>query len=329
MHTRCLGIAAIVFVLAADRCWAQADDAEKEVTKQTTRQISSAIVGRVTATEGSAPGAVAVWSTTSYNWISIRNGSSSGFGVTPGAVAPPDFSVRLFQQIIGADTRVGPFVLGLSGAFSHTGGDQAGFATPPGFSTGSTDLTGHSFSVSPYAAFVLDQYFFFTGLVGYTRGTSSVTTGASMFSFPGLPPTTFPGSDIDSNADTFFTDVAGNVVYPIPDTPITLGGRAGYRYQYSWVHQDNAPSTGFGNNTYYAAVEGRYSIDAWVPYVRAQYEYYQPLSGPFGNPNAVFLLAGIDYHVTPTFTAGLHYMNQLGNPSIRNHQLALNMRLLF
>ena len=231
MHTRCLGIAAIVFVLAADRCWAQADDAEKEVTKQTTRQISSAIVGRVTATEGSAPGAVAVWSTTSYNWISIRNGSSSGFGVTPGAVAPPDFSVRLFQQIIGADTRVGPFVLGLSGAFSHTGGDQAGFATPPGFSTGSTDLTGHSFSVSPYAAFVLDQYFFFTGLVGYTRGTSSVTTGASMFSFPGLPPTTFPGSDIDSNADTFFTDVAGNVVYPIPDTPITLGGRAGYRYQ--------------------------------------------------------------------------------------------------
>src|SRR5690349_17603779 len=282
MHARCFGTAAILLVMAAGQCWAQADDAEKEVTKQTTRQISSAVVGRVTATEGSPEGAVAVWSTTSYNWISIRSGSSSGLGVTPGAVAPPDFSVRLFQQIIGADTRIGPFVLGLSGAFSHTGGDQDSVATIPGFSGGSTSLTGHSFSISPYAAFVLDQNFFFTGLVGYTRGNSSVTTGASMFNSPGLPPTTFPGSDIHSNSDTFFTDVAANVIYPIPDTPITLGGRAGYRYQYSWAHQDNALSAGFGSNTYYAAVEGRYSIDAWVPYVRAQYEYYQPLGGPIG-----------------------------------------------
>ena len=116
-------------IIATSKAWAQAEDAEKEVTKQTTRQISNAVVGRVTAAETVGEGAINAWSTSSYNWISIRSSAPSGLGVTPGAVVPsapnPNFGVGLFQQILGADTHIDRFVLGGSGAFSYTSANRA------------------------------------------------------------------------------------------------------------------------------------------------------------------------------------------------------------
>jgi len=321
------------------KAWAQAEDAEKEVTKQTTRQISTAVVGRVTAAETVGEGAINAWSTSSYNWISIRSSAPSGLGVTPGTVVPsaPNFGVGLFQQILGADTHIDRFVLGGSGAFSYTSANQGGI-TSDNFTTGSTKLTGASFSFSPYAAFLLNRNVFFTGLLGYTRGLSWLSTGPSSLTEPGIPPFSGPMTSTNSSStvDTFFTDVAVNGLYDVPDTPLTLGARLGWRYQYSWSHVDAdtgfaGGGSSFGSNTYYAAVEARYAIEAFIPYVRVQYEYAQPLSnpGPNQNNNALFLLAGFDYRVSPTFTAGLHFMTQEDNPSIRNRQLALNMRLVF
>lgn len=316
------------------------DEAEKEVTKQTTRQVSDAVDRRITATEGVAPGTINLWSTTSYNRIDIGSvGGSTSLGVTPGSVAPslPEFGINLYQAIIGADTRLGPVLLGASSALSLVRGNQ-GSTVSGGLTTGSTNLSGDSFTISPYAAVILTDNLFVTGLVGYTYGENTTSTGSSVFTFPGvlplIPPSTtvLPGLHAYSNADTFFTDIAANASYPIPDTPVTLGGRGGYRYQYTWSHLgNNGGSSGFGSHTLYLAGEGRYRIDAFTPYIRVQYEYNDPLGArqPGEQNNALFLIAGIDYAVTPQFTAGIQFMDQEVTKGITNRQVALNLRARF
>jgi len=333
------------------------DDAEKEVTKQTTRQISSAIVSRVGSIDAATPSnAINFWSTTSYNSITVRLGQTNIAGATPGTVSSiriPDFSLNLFEELVGVDTRRGQFVFGVSEAIAYTDGSQGGtsistpsssstlggitFTTPSSsFTQGSTQLRGVSFTTSPYAAFVLNQYAFLTAVAGYTYGANWMKTGDMTQTTAAAPPfipkmtTTTRGSTTTSSTDTLFADLSANGIYQIPDTQWTVSGRAGGRYYYGWTSTNvsGSSSNGAGGAALYTAIEARYAIDAITPYVRAQYEYGIAINGGKNN-STVFLGAGVDYVFTPKLVAGLDFMVQQGDPSIQNWQIALNIRARF
>ena len=333
--------AALILAASGGLALAQ-DEAEKEVTKQTTRQISSAVIGRVFTEESEATAApFNVWSTSSYNSITVHvPGVGNVSGTTPGSVAaPPNFQVNLYEEVLGIDTRRGPFVLGASVAASYTDAGQGGFQQnfPFGSTTvGSTNLEGGSWTFSPYAAYVLNRNIFFAGVLGYTYGANWARTGSSTTNLAAFPPfvpamtITQPGAKSSSSSNTLFTDISANGIYPVPGTALSLSGRVGTRYYYGWTSSNTGPSTGAGAIALYTAIEARYTIESLQPYARVQYEYTIPV-GPGGSikTNDVFLGAGVDYVFSKSLVAGLDFMIQQGEPAVQNWQLALNIRATF
>jgi hypothetical protein len=332
------------------------DDAEKEVTKQTTRQVSGAIIGRVGTLEAGPENQMfSVWSTSSYNSLTVKStGPSANIaGVNPGSTfSVPDSHVNLFQEIVGFDARFNQVIAGVSTALSYTNSSQGGVTSSSPFgsiTTGSNTSNGYSWTLSPYVAYVLNQNIFLAGVVGYTYGQDWAKSGGTStpaINFGGftMPAMTFPGIKSNLHQSTLFTDVSVNGIYPVANTGLTISGRVGWRYYYSWSESNvsglpgNAGSGSTGNigsfnagaNTIYTAVEGRYTFNNLQPYVRAQYEYSIPTCGSgCRDTNNVLLGAGMDVLINPSWTVGGDFVAQLADPNVTNWQIALNIRYKF
>src|SRR5262249_36935070 len=153
-------LAAAVAALIGSAGWehrAKAQSAEEEVARQTARLISDAIGRRVQEDVGVVYAAPpeqeaappeellnTVWATATYNRIE--------FDDAPGGI-------DIFLGTIGYDHKFGSFIPGIS-------------VTGSGFDVDDVDASGQGATVSPYAAYVFNDYFFVHGLVGFSVGSS-------------------------------------------------------------------------------------------------------------------------------------------------------------
>jgi hypothetical protein len=122
------------------------------------------------------------------------------------------------------------------------------------------------------------------------------------------------------------------VSVPIGNTGISIGGRAGYRYEYRWAMTNNAE--GFGLGTVYLGAGASWQLGRLQPFARVQWEYANPTTD-FRSWNgkvlrdAVYLVGVLDYRLTDSLAAGLQAMTQEANPTVTNRQAELLLRYYF
>lgn len=208
-----------------------------------------------------------------------------------------DFDLTIFQLIAGVDKRFGDWIVGGSGAYSLSNIDTPGTQRTNGF------------SLSPYLAYVFSDNFFLNGIAGYVRSDPN-------------------GSDFDSNG--MFTEWALNALYPVGN--LILKGKVGYRFTYNDI--EDVEGT-FGNsyaNTAIVGTEVSYIIGPFVPYVRLQYEHFEPKHGDpkdFVDQDTMYSYFGTSYEVTEALAVGAAFSSEFFNSKTDNYGGILELRAQF
>lgn len=261
-------LAAAVAVLIGAAGWqhrAKAQSAEEEVARQTARLISEAIGRRVQedvavvyapppVEEEAAPSEEllnTVWATATYNRIE--------FDDAPGGI-------DIFLGTLGYDHKFGSFIPGIS-------------VTGSGFDLDDIDASGQSATISPYAAYIVNDYFFVHALVGFSLGSSE-----------------FLG--IDSDSLGIFTEEDANLVFK--EGNWRLSGKAGHRFTWNEFDSDIGPSEDSTAHTLLAGAKVGYQIDMVTPYGGAQYEHLFPEDGD--EDDFLYLYAGLAVQATDRFS---------------------------
>jgi hypothetical protein len=292
-----ISLAAAAFALLAGSFgWqgsAQAQSSEEEVARQTARLISDAIGRRVgedvgvtyapvKVEEEAAPPSEdllnTVWATATYNRIEIDDG--------PGGI-------DIFLGTVGYDRRFGSFVPGVSvtGAIADV-----------------DDISGSSgtATVSPYAAYIFNDYFFVHGIVGFSFGDSDI-------------------GGFDSESFGIFTEEDANVVYKTGNW--RLGGKAGHRFTYNEFDPDGGPSDDATAHTLLAGAKVGYQVDIVTPYVGTQYEHLFPEEGE--EDDFLYLYAGAAVDVTNTFSMDFTGQAEVVNENTSSYSGTIQGRFKF
>jgi len=214
----------------------------------------------------------------------------------------------------GIDKRLGGFYAGASAGYARTESDF--FELESG-----TDNA----SFSPYAAYLINDNVFVTGIAGYAREEFDDDDDRSLFNF-------------DPSANAAFTDLSVTGVLPLSQWVVT--GRAGHRFAYTklvdipsvFVIDDVEIPVEIDDdsfvNTLYVSGEVGYRIERFLPYFRTIYEHLIPEEGD--NSELVFVVVGATYDVSDTVSAGLSYQTELNHLDTSNfHQAVLDVRLRF
>lgn len=174
-------------------------------------------------------------------------------------------------------------------------------------------------SFSPYAAYLINDNVFVTGIAGYARAETEQTF-------------TFFDEVFDSDfaTDTAFTDLSVTGVLPLSQWVLT--GRAGHRFAYTKLDDDSFDADFFDDdffvNTLYVTGEVGYRIERFLPYFRAIYEPIIPEEGR--TRQLVFVGVGATYDFSDAFSAGLSYQTELNHLDTSNyHQAVLDIRFRF
>jgi len=261
-------LAAAVAALIGSVGWehrAKAQSAEEEVARQTARLISDAIGRRVQEDVGVvyAPPAVegetapseellnTVWATATYNRIEFDN--------APGGI-------DIFLGTAGYDHKFGSFIPGIS-------------VTGSGFEVDDIDASGQSATVSPYAAYVFNDFFFVHALVGFSLGSSE---------FVGL----------DSDTFGIFTEEDANLVFK--EGNWRFSGKAGHRFAWNEFDPDIGSSEHSTAHTLLAGAKVGYQIDIVTPYAGTQYEHLFPEHGD--EDDFLYLYTGLVVQATDRFS---------------------------
>lgn len=300
-------MAGIATFVVGDR-HALAADAVDETVKQTSRQIADAIARRlgtqvqqstIAAGVGGGPGvdqtSGSLWFTTSYHDIDT---------VVKGG---PDGDLDIYEAIVGGDIKLGRFVLGASASLAHAVADGLSATAGGGISPKSINVD--TYTISPYASFLLTDHLYPLAIAGYSRSEIS---------------------DTKVNADTFFTDLSmnyGNVVQSW-----VIRSKAGWRFNHN-----NLNDTGVGGDDtteshfLYGAVLGGYVINEFIPYVMAQYEYDASHQDPGVNTDRhyLYLTAGVDIQPTQSVSFGFAVQIETINDDSNNVGGIMNLRIRF
>jgi len=225
-----------------------------------------------------------------------------------------DANIDIYQFVGGIDKRLGSFYAGASAGYARTEPDFFGLES-------GTDNA----SFSPYAAYLINDNVFVTGIAGYAREEFDDDDDRSLF-------------NIDPSADTAFTDLSVTGVLPLSQWVVT--GRAGHRFAYTklvdvpsvFVIDDFEIPVAIDDdsfvNTLYVTGEVGYRIERFLPYFRTIYEHLIPDEGD--NSELVFVGVGATYDVSDTVSAGLSYQTELNHLDTSNfHQAVLDVRLRF
>jgi len=274
---------------------ARAQNATEEVVRQTSRQVSDAIsrrVGEVSAdtvqvqAQDKRPQGEqaqnSIWFQQSFDRITPDD--TSGF----------DYEVDIYQSVLGGDQRFGRFLAGASGGFARAtvssnigqrtaaafgaAGLGAGTATAQNL-TSSFGGDSNTFSISPYAAYIIDDRFFLMGLASYQRGQPD-------------------GTAVNSN--TLLADISANARGAIGRWFIE--GRAGYRYAHTWFASANNNDDDQDTHTPYVNLKGGYDAGMFKPFASFGFEHEFSSGGAFGTTTAGGAGSGLPAG-TPSFTS--------------------------
>ncbi|HLF98125.1 MAG TPA: autotransporter domain-containing protein [Methylococcaceae bacterium] len=290
------GTALLVSLCANQNSWAsnEADEARKEVARQVARQISATVNKGVkdALSEGED-----------------RSGGGSGDPMSRRGIntyASPTFTglevvdagvdTEIYQMVAGGDTRRGNFIFGASGSYSRA--DVNG----PSFAGGLLDFGINTYSITPYATYLVNRNLFVTAIAGYNR-------------------TQIEQSQNDGNG--LFTDISIGYLQPIGNYVMT--GKLGHRFSYFAAENSQGTASDIANaggvardddnweNTYYISGDISYKWGNFTPRVEGRWEHLDPEDTPSGadDIDSAFLTAGIDYDVQDAVTVGLTYTTEL------------------
>jgi Autotransporter beta-domain len=293
------------------------DEVEKKIREEVSRRVSDAVANRigeqlvtgdVPATE--SPLANSAWITTSYSSITSDDSSMV-------EDAGAKFQTDLVNVTFGADHRFGESLfVGLSGAYAAADGK---FELDD-FDDFDTDLESDSYTISPYAAYVLHPNFFVSGLFSYTY--SDAQSDADFF------------GETDSDSQTFSTELAANTVGTIDN--FVLKGKAGWRFNYTELLDSEGP--GDDDVHSHALVlngEVGYDFDVIVPYLGVQYEKVFPEDSfngeeiKTGDTDFLFLALGARGNVGEAMQVGASVRTELLNDETNQIGGAAEFRLRF
>jgi len=212
----------------------------------------------------------------------------------------------IYQVTGGLDKQLGDWFFGLSTTYAYTETEIGGF--------GSQSDT-HTVTVTPYAAYVINNNFFISALTGYSysRGEPDVS-----------------GINADTDTDEYTSELDLNGLQVIGDW--TLNGKAGLRYSHTDRYFDNGTPIADNdqdNWTYLVDAQVTYSFERFIPGLRmsagALYEYTETEDGE--DDGVLYMGTGIDYYVSKSFTVGMNYSHDVNNEDIDINSVGFNLRL--
>lgn len=242
-----------------------------------------------------------VWNT--FSWSRLSNDGNYLGNV--------EFDTDIFENTMGFDKKWNDFLFGaaITYAYSNTNDINFGF--------GHFDAQNHSITVTPFIAYVINKYFFVSGLssYGYARDNANSTFGTGK----------------ESDQDNYVSELNLNGFRVFDSWYIK--GKIGARYQHSYTKGradvgSILSSADADNWTYLADSEFGYSITKDLrAYSGILYEYQNPKPN-LGQPDSVFYYnMGVDYVLSKVFTMGLKAQTDLSNEYVDLTTVALNMRL--
>jgi len=287
------------------------DEVEKKIREEVSRRVSDAVSNRIGDRLDGGPNTDnsltnSAWLTASYNSLeSDHQGLLEHAGLR--------FQSDVVNTTFGADHRFGDSIfLGLSGSYTHAGTDS--HLIGGGFKTESDN---DSYTVSPYAAYVLDPHFFISGLFSYTYSDAE-----SRNDFSGKT---------NANSETLATELAANPVFNFGNW--LLKGKAGWRFNYTkLLDEEGGGDDDLDSNTAVVNAEIGYRFDRIIPYFQAQYEHVWPekfhgVHQP--DPNYVFLTAGFRAAITDDISAGASVKAEVANRETNQIGASAEFRLRF
>lgn len=275
---------------------------------ETVRQFSESITHNITQSarreaEGGGPEElINGWVSPSYTNLHSHSDFNDGlFDIDT------DIDTDIYQVVGGADKRLGSFYVGASAGYAR---DETQVSTRVSFDKfvfdDEFDFGAHNPSFSPYAAYLINENFFVTGIAGYSRAEND---------------------DSPFDADSAFTDLSVTGLLAVNQWVVT--GRFGHRFAYSVF--DDLPSfidDDIFANTLYVTGEVGYRIARWLPYFRTNYEHIIPEEGD--DTDLVFVGVGATYDFSDVFSAGLAYNSEVNHLDDFNyHRAVLDIRFRF
>ncbi|WP_374650615.1 autotransporter outer membrane beta-barrel domain-containing protein [Dongia sp.] len=283
-----LALMATVFCGTAVTLARADDEIEKKIRDEVSRRVTDAISKRigddVTSDMEGMPDTGytnSVWLTPSY--ANITSDSDSLI-----EEAGSKFDTDLWTVPFGFDHRFGDsFFLGLSAAYANSATDIDIIDGGP-----DADFYSDTFTVSPYAAYRFADYFFATALFSYAYSDGKSTADDT--------------DDVDSDSQTFSTELALNAAAPVGD--FILKGKAGWRFAYTELLDFEAEGDDDSDaHTAVGSFEVGYNLDPFVPYLGVQYEHVFPENVPEvdeGDQDFLYLSGGVRGRVNDWLSLG-------------------------
>ncbi|MDY0884448.1 autotransporter outer membrane beta-barrel domain-containing protein [Dongia soli] len=318
-HSKKAACAALLGILAAQgfaTTAARADnEVEKKIREEVSRRVSDAVSNRISDRLSGTPSGTdtlenSAWITASYTSLTSDN---SGLIEEAGA----KFQSDVVNTTFGADHRFGDsFFLGLSGSYTHASTDTDLI----GFSDFKSEADNDSYTISPYAAYVITPNFFMSGLFSYTYSDAESET-----KFLGIKDTA------SNNSQTFGTEIAANGVYDWDKWLFT--GKAAWRFNYTeLLDNEGGGDDDVHANSAVLNAEVGYRFDRFLPYFQVQYEHVWPekFSGvKQGDNDYVFLTGGLRAAITDTISAGASVKAEVLNDETNQVGGAAEFRVRF
>ncbi|HVI91665.1 MAG TPA: autotransporter outer membrane beta-barrel domain-containing protein [Dongiaceae bacterium] len=286
------------------------DEVEKKIREEVSRRVSDAVSNRIgDRLSGGLPLqdtlANSFWITASYNDLESDHDSLIEH-------AGMRFQSDVVNTTFGGDHRFGDsWFVGLSGSYTHADTDSK----PIGGGT-TTQSENNSYTVSPYAAYVIDPHFFASGLFSYTYSNSESKDD-------------FTGKTND-NSETFATELAANTVWNFGNW--LLKGKAGWRFNDAHLFDIDDGNDDFVTNSAVVNAEVGYRFDRFLPYFQAQYEYVWPekvKGAKSPDPDYVFLTLGVRAAITDNISAGASVKAEVANRETNQLGGAAEFRIRF
>ena len=185
----CGALLSVTAVLQPGPADAQDLEVTRHIGESITRRLTQATLPQA---EGGKPeDATTGWIAPSYTTIDFNDS---------------DANIDIYQFVGGIHKRLGSFYAGASAGYARTEPDF-------GLESGRDNA-----SFSPYAAYLINDNVFVTGIAGYAREEFDDDDDRSLF-------------DFDPSADTAFTDLSVTGILPLSQWVVT--GRAGHRFAYT------------------------------------------------------------------------------------------------
>jgi len=280
--------------------YAIGDELTKDITKESSRSLNRSIQRRLVGIIApNSPKSLterkdsdnSAWG--SFMYTRIDDDDLSDFGDT----SITDFGIDIYQSLIGADTKFGQFIPGVSGGYTHVDADilDAG------------DMDEEELDIvnfAPYLAYLINDNIYISGIVGYAYSSTGVVQSGHILN----------------------TELSVNGIYDSNDWIVK--GRLGHRYFYLDAHlEDESDDFDFYYNSVVGDIELMHRFGQFTPYIGGEYEYTFPETG--SGEDLFYIKAGLNYDINNFVGLSVDYKSELLLDVIDIHSVGLNLRVNF